>query len=539
MSEHDKDDLSRFFRRASQKPQIKFNEDDWTKLETMLDKESVKGALSRKFRRKAGLAAVAGLVFLTVATYLIMDATEQPSKNNIQSARDLNKLKAEQNQNLSAPDPVLLSKNNESNAALSHSEVSKLMKSSDQKSGLKIVAPKTVTANTTAVPYTSVAPMPQEHEGNVVDAKNGNTNHRLSMQMPVNNKQDQRRSMLSSQNEKNITPSTKEKMIFKESSGDQVNNILVPATETKGENIILQKSSENNEAPIASLSMNEEQYKSPGLSENNETNGSSRKKISETTSSPDSSRILEVKTDSIATANSPQEMISKTDSISNDRSSLLPSRWSVLFSFSPDFSSNGLKRLTTPGEAFGITGYYRITRAFNVSLGVIGSNKKYLSYGKEYKPNEDHYWSKHTNGVLPDEIQGSCTMLEIPIGVQYTVANMKKSRLLVAGMLSSYIMFNESYHYTFENENPGAVQSWKSKTNTRYPFSIAGISASYERTVSTRIAIGISPYLKIPLREIGTWANMKLYSLGAAVTIRYIPQKRKLPDRPILQHGSD
>jgi hypothetical protein len=42
----------------------------------------------------------------------------------------------------------------------------------------------------------------------------------------------------------------------------------------------------------------------------------------------------------------------------------------------------------------------------------------------------------------------------------------------------------------------------------------------YERYVHRSFAIGIEPYLKISLREIG-WPNIKLFSGGAYVTLRY------------------
>jgi hypothetical protein len=34
------------------------------------------------------------------------------------------------------------------------------------------------------------------------------------------------------------------------------------------------------------------------------------------------------------------------------------------------------------------------------------------------------------------------------------------------------------------------------------------------------LAVGIEPYIKIPLRDIG-WSNLKLFSVGASITVRY------------------
>ncbi|HEV8515656.1 MAG TPA: hypothetical protein VGQ59_20370 [Cyclobacteriaceae bacterium] len=210
-----------------------------------------------------------------------------------------------------------------------------------------------------------------------------------------------------------------------------------------------------------------------------------------------------------------------------------PSRWNVMLSLSPDFSTTDFDKFTTPGGAFGIAAYYAINNKFSISAGVVKSNKFYWDNGNEYKPNQTGYWDKKTNGIVPTKIEGSCSVLEIPIGLQYYFLSKKKSKLYIASTFSSYIMFNESYQYTFDAPNPGAAESWNAKKTSYSLFSIANLAVGYERSISNRIMIGVSPYLKIPMSGIGSWANIKLYSTGAAFTLRYQFQKKEKPDRLI------
>jgi hypothetical protein len=233
----------------------------------------------------------------------------------------------------------------------------------------------------------------------------------------------------------------------------------------------------------------------------------------------DSSEIL-TKQVTAPMATKPVKLV-LADSIREKDEPAYPSRWSILLTLSPDFSSTGLRRFTSPGEAFGMLVYYRLNNALSISAGAIKSKKIYQDYGSNYKPTSEGFWAKNTNGVTPGEILGSCSVLEIPLGIQYNIRRMKRSEVYVAAGLSSYVMLKESYRYMFSTPNPGATEGWNANKTTYYPFSIVNFSVGYERSISKQIAIGISPYIKVPITSIGAWANVKLYSVGAAFTVRY------------------
>src|SRR5258706_4724868 len=67
MSEHD--NLSEFIRKALRRPDIDFNEGDWSKLEKMLDANSSKSPAGGQYRWKAGLISVVALLILSTGAY--------------------------------------------------------------------------------------------------------------------------------------------------------------------------------------------------------------------------------------------------------------------------------------------------------------------------------------------------------------------------------------------------------------------------------------------------------------------------------------
>ncbi len=196
-----------------------------------------------------------------------------------------------------------------------------------------------------------------------------------------------------------------------------------------------------------------------------------------------------------------------------------PYRWSLGLVFAPEFSTTRLSHYSAPGESIGLLIGYQLTNRFNINAGIIRSTKKYKDDGSEYSPNPE-YWKNRTNGIVPKEIDSRCLVVEVPLDIQFDAIQTAKSRVFVSTAISSYFMVNQSYKYNFEAPNPGAANSWESPGSESYWFSVGMMSAGYERYIHRSLAIGIEPYLKISLAEIG-WPNVKLFSTGAYLTLRY------------------
>jgi hypothetical protein len=186
---------------------------------------------------------------------------------------------------------------------------------------------------------------------------------------------------------------------------------------------------------------------------------------------------------------------------------------------SPDFSTTSLTKYSKPSGVFGLLLGYRVSRRFTIMAGVTKSLKKYEGYGNEYSPPEG-YWQNRTNGVVPDEVQGQCGIIEVPLMLQFDLVQRLKSRIFVSAGVSSYFMRSENYQYTFSQPNPGAADSWTAKEPTQYLFKIGHLSAGYDRMLTRNLSVGIEPFLKVPFEGIG-WTDINLYSTGAYINLRY------------------
>lgn len=201
-------------------------------------------------------------------------------------------------------------------------------------------------------------------------------------------------------------------------------------------------------------------------------------------------------------------------------------RWNAALVVAPDFSSTGSGEMSTPGQAFGVMIGYRLFSRFTISSGVLRSSKQYEGYGADYKPPAG-YWEYRTNGVVPAEIKGRCSIIEVPVIVQYDVRQSARARLFISGGVSSYFMRSESYDYFFDEPNEGADQRWATSEPSSYAFKVGHFSAAYELRIKGGLSVGIEPYIKIPFQGIG-WANISLYTTGAYVNVRYYFSKKGL-----------
>jgi hypothetical protein len=437
MSEHDKDNISQFFHKAVQKPQIRFVESDWEKLEARLDAASMAGSSKRNHWKTAFIATA---VLLLITSSLLFYNGRQNSTTTEKTG--LNNVNADQ--------------------SLSTTGASKNEKSSSEEQYVK----------------------------NAEVKKSEENSNRSSLPSNVRTKE--------------VTPSLMKSLakINKEAPTSLQSDITVDDTAL---------------FPQAAVS-------STKVNNASDINESSDEEAASQSPPGDSSSVEEQKDHAV------KNEMNLNDSLAYPLKSK-PSRWNIMLSLSPDFSSTDLNKFTTPGGAFGIAAYYNVSRAFSISAGVVKSHKLYWDNGYEYKPVEPGFWGKKTNGIVPGKVEGSCSVLEIPLGLQYNLISAKKSKVYLGATFSSYIMLKESYQYIFDTPNLGAAESWNAKKVSYNLFSIANLSAGYERNISNRMMIGVSPYIKIPLSGIGAWANVKLYSVGAAFTLRYQFQKKKQPDR--------
>jgi len=191
--------------------------------------------------------------------------------------------------------------------------------------------------------------------------------------------------------------------------------------------------------------------------------------------------------------------------------------WSAALVFAPDFSSINMKEYTSPGQTAGVVAYCPLSRKFAVGAGLMQSKKVYTGSGADYHV-PTGYWDRYTSGVVPENINGSCTIVEMSLQMRYQITLHRSNVHAMAGV-SSYYMFNESYQYSFTTQ-PYGPSGFNSEKNSMYLFKIASVSVGYERYLSSNLLVGIEPYVKLPMVEMG-WSNVRLFSAGMFMTLRY------------------
>lgn len=185
----------------------------------------------------------------------------------------------------------------------------------------------------------------------------------------------------------------------------------------------------------------------------------------------------------------------------------------------PDLSTVKFGPVYKTGYNFGIQVGYRFSNRWSVNTGVIYTKKFYKADSQDF-----HYKTNWPNYKLRN-VEGNCSMWEIPVNVRYDVSFNEKRRWFVSTGLSTYLMDKENYMLYYANNwnNYIAELPANSDVNSNYLFSIVNLSAGMERSFGKRFSLQAEPYLKIPLKGLGM-GSMRMTSYGALFTLKYKPQ---------------
>jgi hypothetical protein len=527
MSKKSDDSIDRIFRQALTQYDTKFHEDDWLKMEKLLNEEAQRQAAVRSKRIKGTAYTLTGLTVLFIVVYFL--ANKNPSGSIATLSDSITEMRASE----ALTDNGNVKRENPSEGLLSQSNPNESTKAGETES---TDLPDVNDSNDQSLPIDSKksgepsgerekTPDAQRSESGVSNnsayGRSDETN--VVLQKPG--------SRFSNQKANERAPSFQTEFGVADKPGLEPSNKSNPSLTSRGDAEIV-------EAVDDKLSRSDD---GPGDTNLPATSGESGKGTldnhQENRNQPESnsgtlvpekvegkSVPLAIDSASIAeevSKTTVADSVSVVESLSPDDSKSKPSsRWSVAFVIAPEFSTTKLTSYSSPGESYGLRIGYQLSNRFSVNTGIIRSQKKYEGSGEGYSPRNPAYWQIRTNGVVPEEIYSKCLVYELPLGVQFNAIQTSKSRVFVSTAISSYFMISQAYDYTFQSPNPGADTGWRSRGSESYWFSVGMVSAGYERYITRSFAIGIEPYLKISLSEIG-WPNIKLYSTGAYVTLRY------------------
>lgn len=180
----------------------------------------------------------------------------------------------------------------------------------------------------------------------------------------------------------------------------------------------------------------------------------------------------------------------------------------------PDFNSTGTVIGGKTSASFGLSVGIGITKKISLQTGLSYGAKNYSAKGYDYTFNNPNIQSSIAS------IQAKCKVLEVPLRASYTAFENQNQSIDFNGGLSSYFMLKENYVYKYKDVNRN--DRTREFTNENQHFlSVLDLSATYNiKLKNTKMALGIEPYVKIPLSGIGE-GNVPLKSSGIAFKLRY------------------
>lgn len=188
--------------------------------------------------------------------------------------------------------------------------------------------------------------------------------------------------------------------------------------------------------------------------------------------------------------------------------------WYFGLAAGPDWSSASARGWGT-GVGGGLTLTYRFHHRWGVRTGVFLTKKIYDARPEDYNPKDDSWRAYHVQAI-----DANCSVIEVPVNLQYAVWTRGNSRLWLNTGLSSYWMHEEEYTYHYKNSS-GNPASWTDEMygQNHHLFSLLNFSAAYEKSWR-HISLGVEPYVQMPLEGIG-YGRVKLYSGGIRFTLQY------------------
>lgn len=161
----------------------------------------------------------------------------------------------------------------------------------------------------------------------------------------------------------------------------------------------------------------------------------------------------------------------------------------------PEFNQIKDQGFEKTGFDAGVIAGYQFTKKLSFESGIFFSRKYYFTEGK--------YFNMDMPGIKLLSLQGSCTVLEIPLKLKYGILNQNKSILFSSAGLSSYIMLKEKNNYLMQVNSTQQTMQASYDERCRYFAATIDVSIGYQHTLGTRTNLRIEPYLQLPLKGIG------------------------------------
>lgn len=162
----------------------------------------------------------------------------------------------------------------------------------------------------------------------------------------------------------------------------------------------------------------------------------------------------------------------------------------------------------------GFTGF--LTKRIAFGLGAAYTNDQYAASPDDYHVPKGTW----TYGIKPIRTEATCGILEVNLSTSFYFRPVNQNGIFAGFSTSNSFMARENYVYTYENPNPNLIQSWSGSFANRHYFNNIGIHAGYLYHLPKGVALSLSPYYNVPLKQIGQ-VGVWLRSAGVNLGVQY------------------
>lgn len=205
----------------------------------------------------------------------------------------------------------------------------------------------------------------------------------------------------------------------------------------------------------------------------------------------------------------------------NERPNLLPEpehqyrKLALSVLAAPDY--NGVNNMSNAsiGNDFGLLVTLKISKKWSLSTGGVYAKKLYETGFSNYNPTKN-LWDEY----YPKSVNADCRVLDIPMNINYTLLTRKNTTISLGSGISSYIMLREDYSFTYDEPEEETTVAYHAVNENQHWLSVLNFQATIEQRLNSRVSIGLQPFMKIPLSNIG-FAGVKLQTVGMAVILSW------------------
>jgi hypothetical protein len=196
--------------------------------------------------------------------------------------------------------------------------------------------------------------------------------------------------------------------------------------------------------------------------------------------------------------------------------------WQFGITAAPDFASVNSLAGDKPGSSVGLTVDYQFAPRWYISSGLLLDRRNYAARSQDFHASSSFYTNNNIDPAHVDFVKGSFELLEIPLNLRYDFSVTGSTLFFASAGVSSYVLATENGNCYVNWYGQEVPKGFHYPSPSDYLFSVMNLSLGVETGISNSMSLLIAPYMKMPLRTIGT-GQVQMSSVGLSFSLKWAP----------------